>query len=112
MPNIIGNALAERRVSLKMTQRQMGGKMDVSAQHVSDWENGRVLPNDVSLKRIGKGYKIRLNKLVELRLKSQPNITLEVSDSSDQAREFAYALASKWADLTPQQVKRLLKVVE
>ena len=44
--------LAQARKARKMTQAELAQKMDVSRQMVSHWENGRVIPNEETVRQL------------------------------------------------------------
>lgn len=111
MTNAIGNAMAERRAKLKLSQREMSARIDVAPQHISDWENGRNVPSEDTLRKISKGYRLKVGVLQELRRLSAPNLTFDLKGSSDLLRDTLMLLHENYADLKPSQLRRIKRAV-
>lgn len=60
----IGNFIAERRKSKKMTQMQMGEKLGVTAKTISRWENGNYMPDIALLIPIADLLDVSVNELL------------------------------------------------
>lgn len=61
----INKKLKEARANCKLTQEQVAEKIMVSRQTVSNWENGKSLPDIVSLMYMSDLYQISLDELLK-----------------------------------------------
>lgn len=52
----LGEVLKEKRVELNLTQEEVGEKLFVTRQTISNWENGKTLPDIDSLIDIATFY--------------------------------------------------------
>ena len=48
----LGKTLAELRKNAKMTQSELGEKLNISAQAISKWENGTSEPDLATIKKL------------------------------------------------------------
>ena len=60
----IGNRIAQRRKELNMTQEMLAGKLSVSPQAVSRWENGWNLPDIENIPLIAKALGVSPQSLI------------------------------------------------
>lgn len=60
----LGEVLKEKRVELNLTQEEVGEKLFVTRQTISNWENGKTLPDIDSLIDIATFYDLSLDKLL------------------------------------------------
>lgn len=60
----LGKTITEYRKKLNMTQKDLGEKLNVSAQAVSKWENGQAEPDASTLKKLGEIFKISTDELL------------------------------------------------
>ncbi len=60
----LGEVLKEKRVELKLTQEEVGEKLYVTRQTISNWENGKTLPDIDSLIDLATFYDLSLDKLL------------------------------------------------
>lgn len=61
----IGEKLKNSRLNAGMTQEQIAEKINVSRQTISNWENGKSLPDVISLIKISDLYQISLDDLLK-----------------------------------------------
>ena len=61
----IGEKLKSSRLNAGMTQEQIAEKINVSRQTISNWENGKSLPDVISLIEISDLYQISLDDLLK-----------------------------------------------
>lgn len=76
----LATRLKQRRNTLKMTQEEVAEKIHVSRQTISNWENGRNLPDINSLILISEIYAISLDEL----MKGDPKMVKQL----DKKRQF------------------------
>ena len=87
----IGKFIAELRKEKKMTQQQLAEKLNVTDRAISNWENGRRLPDytslpllaeilGISIQELLNGRKMSKEKLVELKGTLENIIELEAED--------------------------------
>ena len=60
----LGEVLKEKRVELNLTQEEVGEKLFVTRQTISNWENGKTLPDIDSLIDIATFYDLSLDKVL------------------------------------------------
>ncbi len=61
----IGKKLKDARVNAGLTQEQVAEKIMVSRQTISNWENGKFLPDIVSIMNLSDLYQISLDELLK-----------------------------------------------
>lgn len=60
----IGEMIKKRRKILNFTQQELAGKLNISSQAVSKWENGETLPDIRQSKKMSLLYKVSLDDLI------------------------------------------------
>ncbi len=71
-----GKRLKQKRISLKLTQDEFAKSLYISRQTISNWENGKTLPDIDSLILISNIYDISLDELIKGDKNIQKNITI------------------------------------
>ena len=61
----INEKLKNHRTSAGMTQERIAEELNVSRQTISNWENGKSLPDIISLIKISDLYQVSLDDLVK-----------------------------------------------
>ena len=61
----IGEKLKAARVTAQLTQEQVAEKIMVSRQTVSNWENGKSLPDIISVMNLSDLYGVTLDELLK-----------------------------------------------
>lgn len=61
----LGEILKNSRLKRKYTQEDIGEKLGVSRQSISNWENGKTYPDIVSMIKLSDIYKISLDTLLK-----------------------------------------------
>lgn len=61
----IGKKLKDARIQAGLTQEQVAEKVMVSRQTVSNWENGKSLPDIVSVMNLSDLYQISIDELLK-----------------------------------------------
>ena len=61
----IGEKLKAARVTAQLTQEQVAEKIMVSRQTVSNWENGKSLPDIISVMNLSDLYGATLDELLK-----------------------------------------------
>ena len=61
----LGKTLAELRKNAKMTQSELGEKLNISAQAISKWENGTSEPDLTTIKKIAAIYGVPVSSIIE-----------------------------------------------
>lgn len=84
-----GTKLKNHRKNLGLTQEEVAGKMGISAQAVSKWENGDCLPDCFNLKSLADIYGLSLDILLET--EESDNIEKVSSRIEQIADEFIWA---------------------
>lgn len=60
----LNNYLSSRRAVLKLTQRAIALKLDVTVQHISNLETGRTIPSDLLCLRLAPVLEVKPEVLV------------------------------------------------
>ena len=82
----ISEKLKEARQKAGMTQEQVAEKIMVSRVTVSHWENGKSLPDIVSLISLSDLYSISLDELVKGDLKMTEKVKKDAKDANNNKR--------------------------
>ena len=61
----ISEKLKNSRINAGMTQQKVAEEINVSRQTISNWENGKSLPDVISLIKISDLYKVSLDDLLK-----------------------------------------------
>ncbi|MGN0824422.1 MAG: helix-turn-helix domain-containing protein, partial [Candidatus Coproplasma sp.] len=61
----IGERIAKLRNNSGLTQKELGDKLNVSAQAVSKWENGLSEPDIDTLKKLSGIFSVSVSELVD-----------------------------------------------
>ena len=61
----LGNKLCELRKKAGLSQEELSEKLDVTRQTISNWENGKSLPDIVSIIRMSDLYDVSLDELLK-----------------------------------------------
>ena len=62
---MIADKIKNARTIKKLTQEQVAEDLNVSRQTISNWENGKSLPDIVSIIRMSELYDLSLNELLK-----------------------------------------------
>ena len=63
--NMIADKIKNARTIKKLTQEQVAEDLNVSRQTISNWENGKSLPDIVSIIRMSELYDLSLDELLK-----------------------------------------------
>lgn len=75
----IEKKLKESRIHANLTQEQVAEKIMVSRQTVSNWENGKSLPDIISVIHLSELYRISLDELLKGDQKMKEKIEKDVT---------------------------------
>ncbi len=97
----IGKFIAECRKKQKLTQEQLAETLGVTDRAVSNWENGKNMPDFSLLKPLCKILQITMNELLsgekltkeEYRDKSEENIVNTIDYSTKKIKKYNHALS-------------------
>lgn len=82
----IEKKLKEARTNAGLTQEQVAEKIMVSRQTISNWENGKSLPDIVSILNLSDLYQISLDELLKGDTKMKEKIEKDVKVAKDNKR--------------------------
>lgn len=85
----LATRLKQRRNNLQMTQEEVAEKIHVSRQTISNWENGRNLPDINSLVLISEIYAISLDEL----MKGDPKMVKQLDKKIRKGNYFSFLAA-------------------
>ena len=75
--------LKDARVQAGLTQEQVAEKVMVSRQTISNWENGKSLPDIVSIMKLSDLYQISIDEL----LKGDQRMKMKIEKDANKAKE-------------------------
>lgn len=81
--NNFGNMLASRRKELRMTQKELALKLNVSDKTISKWETGMSYPEVTMLSTIAKVLEMNVNEFFDVEDLQEKKIDLEEHKSYD-----------------------------
>ena len=61
----LGNKILELRKKMGLSQEQLGEKVNVTRQTISNWELGETAPNPEQLKLLSKIFQISIDELLD-----------------------------------------------
>ena len=100
----LGKTLAELRKKSKMTQSELGDKLNISAQAISKWENDTSEPDIATLKKLADIYGVAISNIVDAENKTE---STETSYESTQPTRFdVYLTDAGENELTVMQYLR------
>ena len=79
----IEKKLKEARTNAGLTQEQVAEKIMVSRQTISNWENGKSLPDIVSILNLSDLYQISLDELLKGDTKMKEKIEKAIKDKGE-----------------------------
>lgn len=82
----IKNKLKDARVNAGLTQEQVAQKILVSRQTISNWENGKSLPDIISVMNLSDLYQISLDELLKGDQKMKEKIEKDINAAKDNKR--------------------------
>ena len=91
----IGEKLRNCRMRAGITQEQLAEEMSVSRQTISNWENGRSLPDIISVIKISELYQVSLDDL----LKGDGKMMEKIKKDTDTVKSNQTMMNVGWAML-------------
>lgn len=76
---LVGQKLKEQRLKQNETQESVANKLGVSRQTISNWENGKTLPDIDSLIKLSQIYQLSIDELFDVTVTSTVEATHEES---------------------------------
>lgn len=61
----LGNKILELRKKNGLSQEQLGEKVDVTRQTISNWELGETTPNPEQLKKLSKAFNVSIDEILD-----------------------------------------------
>lgn len=90
----IGDKIKNAREENKLTQTQVSEKLLVSRQTISNWENGKSLPDILSVIRMSELYQISLDELLKGDKAMMDKIEKDIKISKTEKKIVKYAWIS------------------
>ena len=90
----IGDKIKNAREENNLTQTQAAESLMVSRQTISNWENGKSLPDILSVIRMSELYKISLDELLKGDIAMMEKIEKDAEISKTERKILNYALVS------------------
>ncbi len=99
----LGKTITEYRKKLNMTQKDLGERLNVSAQAVSKWENGQAEPDASTLKKLSEIFEISTDELL--------GITPPADETTDETAAAAAVTATAAAEAPAPQPQIIRETV-
>ena len=98
---MVGKNIKRFREKASMTQQELGGKLCVTRQAVSSWENGKTEPDLETLGKIAEVLEVSAEELIYGETKTQPVVRTVTKEGGKSGLGFGAALAmvisyAKW----------------
>ena len=90
----IGDKIKNAREENTLTQTQAAESLMVSRQTISNWENGKSLPDILSVIRMSELYKISLDELLKGDIAMMEKIEKDAEISKSERKILNYAMVS------------------
>ena len=79
----INQKLKNARINMNLTQEDVAEKIMISRQTISNWENGKSLPDIMSIINLSELYQISLDELLKGDLKLREKINKDVNNAKN-----------------------------
>ncbi|MHC5247792.1 helix-turn-helix domain-containing protein [Enterococcus sp. LJL90] len=89
----ISKRIRAYRTEKKLTQKQLGDKLNVSDKTISSWENGRTYPDIQMIIQIAEFFDLSLDEF----LKEDKNIVKKISTDTSLRKKQSIRIRSLWA---------------
>ncbi|MFC6334514.1 helix-turn-helix transcriptional regulator [Paenibacillus septentrionalis] len=103
---LVGQKLKEQRLKQNETQESVANKLGVSRQTISNWENGKTLPDIDSLIKLSQIYQLSIDELFDVTVSSTVEATHEES-----ATATIGSSSSKVLQMTLKRNAKLLSIL-
>ena len=90
----LGNQIKKYRSELQISQEQLADRIYVSRQTISNWENGKSLPDILSVIRMSELYQISLDELLKGDKAMMDKIEKDIEISKTEKKIIKYAWIS------------------
>ena len=97
--NMIADKIKNARTIKKLTQEQVAEDLNVSRQTISNWENGKSLPDIVSIIRMSELYDLSLDELLkgDATLLNKIERDMKVAKAENNVIKFVWiSISIKW----------------
>lgn len=98
----LGQKILELRKKNGLSQEELGEKVDVTRQTISNWELGETQPNPEQLKLLSKSLKVSIDELLDNDIK---DIVVEKVSNTEKLAGMAISATEK----TTKTAKKLVK---
>lgn len=100
---ILAARIKAYRETIGISQRELGERMDRSAEAISQLERGLYLPNFDTMEKLCEGLEVSMNELFDFKNAATPNIEKQLVELLAVAR----SLSPKALELAVSQVKAI-----
>ena len=80
---MFGEKVKELRTGMGWTQQELGNRLQVSKQSVSNWENGNIMPSIELLVRISDLFQVTTDYILD----RSSNMSLDITDLDSSQKE-------------------------
>ena len=78
---ILGKRILELRKKCGLTQEELGEKVNVTRQTISNWESGTTSPNSEQLKLLSKALNISIDEILDNELKNIDLSKIQITEN-------------------------------
>lgn len=68
---ILGEKIRALRLAAKLTQDELSGKLEISSQAISKWENGSCAPDIYMLPKLSVIFGVTIDELFDITIKNK-----------------------------------------
>ena len=87
---MFGDRVKELRTNQGWTQQELGNRLDVSKQSVSNWENGNIMPSIELLLRMSNLFQVSTDYLLD----NNSSLTIDITDLDSEQRAMVQRMIS------------------
>ena len=87
---MFGEKVKELRTGMGWTQQEMGNRLKVSKQSVSNWENGNIMPSIDLLTKMADLFQVSTDYVLD----RDQSLTLDISDLDNKQQEMVSRMVS------------------
>jgi len=99
---MFGDKIKELRNSRGWTQQELGNRLKVSKQSVSNWENGNIMPSIELLTRLSDLFQVSTDYILDREI----NLSLDITDLDSGQKEMISRLIDYFRNINEAQNKQ------
>lgn len=98
---MFGEKVKELRTGMGWTQQELGNRLQVSKQSVSNWENGNIMPSIELLVRISDLFQVTTDYILD----RADNLSLDITDLDSSQKDIVSRMVAYFRSTNPKKQK-------